>query len=70
MQARLRRDAGFAGRSCAFNDLAVILRAAENERGERKGVSRMVLDFFYQPERISVRFTENCLENRVLTHCG
>ena len=27
-------------------------------------------DFFYQPVRVSVRFTQNYLENRVLTHCG
>jgi hypothetical protein len=39
LQARLRRDAGFAGRSCAINDLAAILRAVENESGERSGVS-------------------------------
>ena len=26
----------------------------------------MVLDFFYQPECISVRFTEKFVENRVL----
>ena len=25
----------------------------ENELGERRGVSRMAFDFFYQPERIS-----------------
>ncbi len=30
----------------------------------------MALDFFYQPVRVSVRFTQNYLENRVLTHCG
>ena len=30
----------------------------------------MALSFFYQPVRISVRFTQNYVENRVLTHCG
>ena len=31
---------------------------------------RFTLSFFYQPVRISVRFTQNYVENRVLTHCG
>ena len=38
--------------------------------GEGQGVSPMALDFFYQPVRISVRFIQNYVENRVLTHCG
>ena len=33
-------------------------------------MSGMALDFLYQPVRISVRFTQNYVENRVLTHCG
>ena len=57
----------------------------EKTSGERQGVSpmalsffyqpvrisvRFTLSFFYQPVRISVRFTQNYVENRVLTHCG
>ncbi len=38
--------------------------------GVRSGVSPIALDFFYQPVRVSVRFTQNYVVNRVLAHCG
>ena len=43
---------------------------SRSESGERSGVSPMALDLMYQPVRVSVRFTQNCVENRVLTHRG
>ncbi len=34
-----------------------------------EGSRPMALDFFYQPVRASVRFTQNYVENRVLAVC-
>ena len=54
----------------SVSGVQVILRAVGNESGERSGVSPIALDFFYQPVRVSVRFTQNYVVNRVLAHCG
>lgn len=35
-----------------------------------EGSRQLGLNFVYQPERIRVRFSQNYVENRVLTHCG